>query len=293
MFPYAYIGGRLVPSEEAQVSIASPSMQYGLTCFGGMMAYYRNGRFRLLRLRDHYQRLIAGARTMGMDISLTYDEFRSVVRELLDANAPKGDVYIRPFLMTPDACIAPRPGSSFELAAFMMPMDGYYSENDGLHLQISSWRKFPDAALPTKAKAGGCYVNSYLATMQAQQDGYDDALLMDHAGFIVEASVANIAIVYRGRVILPPIGAAQLEGITMRTVIEMLSEEGLTVSHEPIDRSMIYGCDEMWLMGSAVRIARVASVDRRLLAEEGPVVARLKEKFSELIESNHPHVTEV
>src|SRR5207245_1367230 len=107
----------------------------------------------------------------------------------------------------------------------------------GLRLAVSSWRKFPDISLPTKAKAGGCYLNSFLATAEAMQAGYDEALLTDQEGTIVEASVANILLSYRKSIFTPPLGSSLLEGITLKTAIELLQEEGLSVHFEKIDRS--------------------------------------------------------
>lgn len=79
---------------------------------------------------------------------------------------------------------------------------------------VSSWQRISDASMPTKAKAGGCYVNSSFTTTDARRAGYDEALMMDHNQNIVEASVANLLIVYRGEVFTPPLGSDVLEGIT-------------------------------------------------------------------------------
>jgi len=165
---------------------------------------------------------------------------------------------------------------------------------------ISSWRKFPDVSIPTKAKAGGSYINSFLATGDALRCGYDEALLTDQEGYIAETSVANILLSHHQRVILPFVGAALLEGITMRTAVEFLQEEGIPVHFEQIDRSLIYSCQELLMMGTAVQIAFVDSVDGRSIgnsipsgkSEPGPLCQMLRKKFASVIAMEHPRAKE-
>jgi len=291
--PYVYFDRRLMPAGEASVSLACNSLQYGTTCFAGIKAYFRDGSYRVMRLRDHHERLMQASKILGMGYSIPYDAFHEIIRSLLEKNHTGGDIYIRPFIMAADEVIAPKPvGLNFQLAVYMISMDHYFDASKGMRLMVSSWRKFSDASLPTKAKAGGCYVNSFLATSEALRLGYDEALLMDKDGYIVEASVANIGMCYRNRVIMPPVGAAQLEGITMRTIIELLAEENIPVHHENIDRSMVYSCDEMWLMGTAAQVMPVVSVDDRPIGHGSMLVSLLREKFEKLIREIHPYITE-
>ena len=156
---------------------------------------------------------------------------------------------------------------------------------------VSSWRKISDTSMSTKAKAGGCYVNSALATSEAKRCGYDEALMMDEQGNIVEASVANLFVVYRGEVLMPEVGSSMLEGITRRTIIDFLQEERIPVRSGRIDRSMIYTCDELILTGTAAQVMYGHSVDGRLIGEgdiPGPVCQRLRQKFTDVMAKVHP-----
>ncbi len=154
---------------------------------------------------------------------------------------------------------------------------------------VSSWRKFSDASMPTKAKAGGCYVNSFLATSEALRCGYDEALVMDQAGNIVEASVANLLMSYRGRLMMPELGSALLEGITMRTAVEILSDEGIEVETGSFDRSMVYTCDELLLLGTAAQVAFAKSVDERVIGTgmPGKYCQLLRQGFQKILSGNH------
>jgi branched-chain amino acid aminotransferase len=129
-----------------------------------------------------------------------------------------------------------------------------------------------------------------MATTDARAAGYDEALMMDHNQNIVEASVANLFIVHRGEVFTSPVGSDVLEGITMRTVIELLETKGYKIRHEPISRSMIYTCDELFLTGTAAGVIFADSVDGRIIGngKEGPIARAVRQEFQSLIEMEHP-----
>jgi branched-chain amino acid aminotransferase len=288
--PYVYFQGGICPLEEATVSIAANSLQYGTTCFAGIRGYVAGETVKIFRLRDHHERLMNAAKILGFNYTITFDAFAAVIEEMVAKNNPRSDFYIRPFLFAGDEQLAPKPiGLNFDLAIYFVPLGHYFDPSKGMRLMISSWRKFPDSALPTKAKAGGCYVNSFLATSEALQNGYDEALMMDHEGYIVEASVANLLVRYRNRLIMPELGSALLEGITMRSVIDLLSDEGMVIEYGRIDRSMIYTCDELMLLGTAAQAAFAESVDKRSIGvgEPGKICQLVRKRLAEVIHGNH------
>lgn len=298
--PFAYFQEQITPLEQACISIASNSLQYGTTCFAGIRGYHINNCIRVFRLKDHHQRLMHAAKIMGMDFYIDYSKFKEIIGELIAKNAPKGDFYIRPFIFSQNNQLAPkRPGLTFELAIYFAPLGHYFNPNQGMRLMVSSWRKFSDLSMPTKAKAGGCYINSFLATSEAVRCGYDEALMTDQEGSIVEASVANILISYRHRILAPPLGSAQLEGITMRSVVELLEREGAPIHFEKIDRSMLYTCSELLLLGTAAQVSFAESVDGRPITsngairkEPGPLCQMMRKAFAAIIAKNHPLAAE-
>jgi branched-chain amino acid aminotransferase len=291
---FAYFEGKIIPMEEAKVSIACNSLQYGISCFAGIRGYVRGGKAYLLRLKDHHARLMCGAKILGMEFSIPYLQFQEAVQELIRVNKPEGDFYLRPFIYSPTEQLAPKLGGlKFTCSIYMVPLGNYFDPAKGMRLMISSWRKFPDSSLPTKAKAGGCYVHAFLASNEAAMSGYDEALVTDQEGYIVEASVANLLMVYRGRLIVPEIGSAQLEGITLRSAVQIIESEGYSISFERIDRSMIYSCDELLLLGTAAQVQFASSVDgRNIGANPGPVCERLRGHFKRVIEGSHPRSQE-
>ncbi|MCB1135465.1 MAG: aminotransferase class IV, partial [Chlamydiia bacterium] len=232
---------------------------------------------------------------LGFDFSMEFEDFRSVLFELARKNAPKTDIYIRPFIFSNDEFLPPRlPGLTFQLAIYMMGFDVYFPHDKGLRMMVSSWRKVPDNVISTKAKAGGAYLNSALATTDAIKAGYDEALVCDESGCIAEAAVANMIMMYRGVAMVPSLGSPLLEGITMRTALDFLREEGMEPHVERIDRSMVYTCDELMLTGTAAQVIFANSVDGRVIGDgtQGPVAKMLRQKFQDVLNKQHPRHAE-
>lgn len=290
VMPFAYFRKGIIQSKDAVIHISSHSLQYGTTCFGGIRGYFRDGKSSIFRLEDHYQRLKNAAKILGMNIQLSWSEFQEAVSGVICQNEPKCDFYLRPFLFSENQSLMPRFDTlDFDLAIYAFPLNNYFNADQGLRLMISSWRKISDTMMSTKAKAGGCYVNSALATTEAKRCGYDDALMMDEQGNIVEASVANLFLVYRGEVIMPEMGSSMLEGISRRTAIEFLQEEGIPIRAERIDRSMVYTCDELILTGTAAQMMYAQSVDDRRIGDGPGVICQLlRQKFQQVISGTHP-----
>ena len=129
---------------------------------------------------------------------------------------------------------------------------------------MSSWRRIEDNAIPARAKICGAYVNSALASDEARQCGFDEAILLNESGHVAEGATCNIFMVRKGTLITPPVTENVLEGITRDSVMELARRElGLQVVERPIDRSELYVCDELFFTGTAVGVAPVVRVDHR------------------------------
>ncbi len=291
MLPYCYFKSKIVPREEGKISIASHSLQYGTTCFSGIRGYLREKEIRLFRLKDHFDRLNDSAKILGMGFSLEWEDFEKIVLDLVKANAPSQDIYVRPFIYSSDEVLMPRyTGINFNWAIYMMEMGEYHDLSRGIRLMVSSWQKMSNLAFPTKAKAGGAYVNSAIATTEAKNLGFDDALMLNDQGQIVEATTSNLVLVYRNEIFMPPLGSSQLEGITRRTAAVFLEEEGYKIRYEPVDRAMAYVADEILLTGTAAQVVYAHSVDGRVISKDdkpGKIALMLRKKFADLIQGKH------
>ncbi|MEM4794255.1 MAG: aminotransferase class IV, partial [Pyrobaculum sp.] len=142
---------------------------------------------------------------------------------------------------------------------------------------IVSWRRVHNTMLPVMAKIGGIYVNSVLAMVEAKSRGFDEALLMDSSGYVVEGSGENIFIVRDGKLYTPPVHTSILEGITRDTIMKISSDIGMSVVEKPITREEVYTADEVFLVGTAAEVTPVVEVDNRPIGDgkPGPITTKL------------------
>ncbi|MEW5826029.1 MAG: branched-chain amino acid transaminase [Candidatus Bipolaricaulota bacterium] len=285
---FAWFGRRIVPIDEARISILSSSVNYGLAVFEGIRAYWLKDRAEALvfRLADHIERLRRNARILFMDLPLADEEVADAVLALLAEEAIRGDAYVRPLLYRADHELGPcaHIGSS-ELSMFATPLARYANVTDGVRVVVSSWRRTGDASIPPRGKIAGSYVNAALAKSEAILAGADDAILLGSDGTVSEATVSNLFAVRGGRLVTPPVSAGILEGITRDTVIVLARELGLEVVERAMGRSELYVADELFLVGTATEVAPVVEIDRRAVGngKPGPVACRLADALDEVV----------
>ena len=287
-FPYSYIRKKICETEEATVSIQCKAIQYGLGVFTGIRGNYnpKKKNLYLFRMEDHFQRLVEAAKITGMKFAYSYAEFKKIIIDLVKKNDIKEDIYIRPTLYAASTKLTPRfDNEDDDLAIYIISLKNYFDTKKGLNVCISSWRRFDDDTISTKAKVTGGYANSALAKTEAIQNGYDEALFLNRDGKVCEASGANIFAIKNGTIYTPPLSANNLNGITRRSLLEIFSKElNLQVREEEIDRSMLYTYDELFLTGTAAKIAWISHVDKRKTGkgEQGPITKKIQKLFNEI-----------
>jgi len=291
MLDFAFFEGKIRPSNEAKISLASHVIQYGTGVFGGMRGYFiEKGKAKLFRIEDHHQRLLDATKIFGMDFQIDFEDFKKTIFDLVKANKPEGGFYIRPIIYSDDEVLTPCFDKlTYKLGIYMISLGDYLDTSRGLRLMISTFKKFSDGSISTKAKASGAYLHASSARTEANRLGFDEALVMDNNFHIVEGSAANFLIVRRGEVFVPPLSSAMLEGITLRSVLEFLKDEGVTVRFENIDRSMVYTADEVLLTGSGAQIVFADSVDDRKIGDgsAGEICKLLRKNYDELLMMKH------
>lgn len=286
-FPFTYIRKKFCKSEEAVVPIQCKAIQYGLGCFSGIRGNYNKSKktVYLFRLQEHYNRLKDSTKILGFDFDITEKEFIKIITDLVKKNGAKEDIYLRPIVYAGSVDVVPGLDHPEEdLAIYMIPLGNYLSDK-GLDVCISSWRRFDDDMISSKAKATGGYINSALAKKEAKGNGYDEAIFLNRDGKVCEASGANIFGVKDGEIFTPHLSFNNLNGITRRSVIEIIEKEfGKKVKEESFDRSTLYMFDELFLTGTAARISWIASVDKKKIGDgkEGPITKKLKKLYDEI-----------
>jgi branched-chain amino acid aminotransferase len=153
---------------------------------------------------------------------------------------------------------------------------------NGITTKISSFSRHHVNVMMTKAKATGNYTNSTLAKMEAINDGYDEAILLDTQGFVAECSGENLFVVRNGKICTPP-KTAILEGITRDSVIQIAKDIGIEVIEEQISRDQLYIADEVFLCGTAAEVTPVRMVDKREIGKPGPITKKIQEIFQKAV----------
>jgi branched-chain amino acid aminotransferase len=207
--------------------------------------------------------------------------------ELCRTEAFKTDCYIRPLAFYADEIIGVRLHNLTPRLAISSVPFGLYVENDqNAHCTISSWRRVDDNSIPARGKIAGAYVNSALAKSDAQLSGFDEAIVLSEDGHVSEGSAENIFIVRNGVAITPPVSDNILEGITRRTIMQLLKDEmGVEVVERRLDRTELFLADEVFFSGTGVQLSAVTRIDHRQIGtgKMGPVVRQLREIFFNVV----------
>lgn len=284
LYPTSYFGNGLIPSEKAQLSVASSAVLYGLSVYTVFPLTITAAGPLAFRLRDHYERLARSARIIGIDTfepAWSYEKFAAAMRELVQANKPKEDAFVRVTVHI-DALV---PGTRSRglpslLSAFIYPAAPIIPPN-GARLKTSVWRRIPDFAIPSRAKVNGAYVNSVLAKQDALDSGYDDCIFLDTGGHVCELSAANIFLVRDGTLITPGPDHDILEGITRRSVLEFAKELGIPTLERTLDLTELYIADEVFASGTSANVTPILGIDARTVGNGamGPLTAQFQEQY--------------
>ncbi|AFM13491.1 branched-chain amino acid transaminase [Turneriella parva] len=280
----AWFDGKFVALKDANLNIRTHALQYGTAYFGGMRAYYNEGKknLYLLRLEDHHARLAQSGRILRMHWNMPFSEFRDITVKLLKDGGWRENCYLRPFIYKSELSLSPRLHNvEDKFALYAIPLNDYLDTTRGMRAAVSSWTRLSDNQIPARAKATGGYINSALAKSEALENGFDEAIFLDHRGFVSEGSAENIFLVRGGKLITPGTSSSILEGITRRTVIEIAADLGIETIERDISRTELYVADEVFFTGTGAQIAWIESIDRREIGEGkiGPITEKLRSTF--------------
>ena len=286
---HAFIDGKIVPYAEAKVGILTHGLNYGTAVFGGIRAYWNDdeGELFVFRPVDHFRRFLQSAGLLRMELPYTAESLASSTLALLRTEGYKTDCYIRPLAFYGDEIIGVRLHNLTPRVAITSLPFGLYVENDeNAHCTVSSWRRVDDNMIPARGKIAGAYVNSALAKTDAQLSGFDEAIVLSADGHVSEGSAENIFLVRNGVVITPSISENILEGITRRTIINLLKDEmGMEVVERPVDRTELFLADEVFFTGTGVQVIAVTRIDHRSVGtgNMGQVVRQLRELYFNIV----------
>ena len=289
--PFVFFENRIIRESESCISIRNIAFNYGLGCYEGIRAYWNaeKGQLYVYRMQEHYARLLQSCKILNINIPYTLKELCDITIRLLQINKYTTDIYIRPIAYKGSNEEYPHllyPEN--ELVIYSFPMGNIGKE--AMKVCISSWTRVMQNMIPPMAKATACYLNSALATTEAMQNGYDEAIFLTINGNVSEGPGENIFIISNGVLITPPITDDILDGITRDTIIMIAKNElGMNTIIRSIPRPELYSADEAFFTGTAIEVQPIIEIDKRKIGngEVGFITRRLKQLYSEIVKGNN------
>jgi branched-chain amino acid aminotransferase len=279
-----WMDGELVDWRDAKVHVLSHALHYGTGVFEGIRAYETARGPAVWHLDEHLKRLFRSAKLYHMDIPFSREAIADAIKEVIRANGLDA-CYIRPVAMRGYGEMGVNPlNAPVNVFVAVWPWGAYLGEDAlerGVRIKIASWRRNSQNSLPAAAKATGQYINSVLAKVESLKAGYDEAIMLNEAGFITDGSGENVFVVRDGVLTTPPTSAGCLDGITRASVITIARDLGYDVREENLVRSDLYNADEVFFTGTAAEITPIREVDDRAVGEghRGPVTKELQGAF--------------
>jgi branched-chain amino acid aminotransferase len=268
---WVYFNGEFRRYQDAKVGLMTHALHYGTGCFEGIRAYWNRKQEQLLLLHPgaHYDRLRNSGKIMRMTLPQSTEELVRITVELLRRNEYRDDVYVRPLLFKSAEIIGVRlHGVPESFAIYTAPFGNYVDVESGIRCMVSSWRRVSDQSLPARGKITGAYANSALAKSEAEEGGFDEAIVLTADGHVSEGSAENLFLYKDGVFVTPAVTDDILEGITRKLIVDMIRDElGKVVVERSIDRTELYTCDELFLCGTGAQISPVIEVDRRKVGD--------------------------
>ena len=278
-----FMNDRLVPEDEARVSVFDHGLLYGDGVFEGMRSYAG----RVFRMEAHLDRLWDSARSIALEIPMTKEAVAKAVNDTLAANKlPDG--YVR-LVVTRGAGtlgLDPNRTSHPQVIVIADTISLYPRElyERGLRIVTAATQRSHPAALSPRIKSLN-YLNNIMAKLEGQQAGCVEALMLNHKGEVAECTADNVFAVRRGIVLTPPPDAGILEGITRGAVMDLAKTAGIDCREATLTRHDLYTADEMVITGTAAEVVPVVEIDGRKIGDgiPGPITKRLAADF-------HAHV---
>jgi branched-chain amino acid aminotransferase len=278
-----WMDGELVDWADAKVHVLTHGLHYGSGVFEGVRAYETKSGPAVFRLQDHVRRLFRSAHLYQMEIPFTQEELCEGVRDTVRVNGLTS-CYIRPLAYRGYGEMGLNPlHAPVNVSIACWPWGAYLGDDieNGVRAKISSWKRNDHNILPPGAKATGQYINSGLAKVEAVSGGYDEAIMLNMAGYVTDGSGENVFIVKDGVLFTPPVSAGCLDGITRDSIITIAHDAGYQVLERNLSRFDLYTADEGFFTGTAAEVAPIREVDDRALGMNGrgPITKELQETF--------------
>jgi len=292
-----WMDGELVDWRDAKIHVLSHTLHYGCGAFEGVRAYKTAEGTAIFRLAEHTERLFNSAKILRMKIPFTPEQLNEAQKQVVRENKLES-CYLRPLIWIGSEKLGVSPkGNRIHAMVAAWSWGAYLGEEGmkrGIRVKTSSYTRHHVNITMTQAKTVSNYTNSILANMEALDDGYDEALLLDASGFVSEGAGENIFVVKGGVVYTPDLSAGALNGITRNTILHICKDLGLELVQKRITRDEVYIADEAFFTGTAAEVTPIRELDRVEIGNRGygcthgPVTEKIQAAFFDIVNGKNP-----
>lgn len=292
-----WMDGELVDWRDAKIHVLTHTLHYGCGAFEGVRAYDTVNGTAIFRLQEHTQRLLNSGKILRMKVPFSAEQINEAQCEVVKANGLKS-AYIRPLIWIGSEKLGVSPkGNQVHLMVAAWSWGAYLGEDGmkrGIRVKTSSYTRHHVNITMTQAKTVSNYTNSILANMEATEDGYDEALLLDASGFVSEGAGENLFVIKNGVVYTPDLSAGALNGITRNTIFAICQDLGLKLVEKRITRDEVYICDEAFFTGTAAEVTPIRELDRIEIGSgsRGPLTEKIQSAFFDIVNGRNPKYAE-
>lgn len=288
-----WMDGELVDWRDAKIHVLSHTLHYGCGAFEGVRAYKTDKGTAIFRLREHTERLFNSAKILRMKLPFTIEQVEEAQKLVVRENQ-LASCYLRPLTWIGSEKLGVSPkGNKIHLMVAAWAWGAYLGEEGlkrGIRVKTSSYTRHHVNITMTQAKAVSNYTNSILANMEATDDGYDEALLLDASGFVSEGAGENLFVIKNGVVYTPDLSAGALNGITRNTIFHICQDLGLKLVEKRITRDEVYIADEAFFTGTAAEVTPIRELDRIEIGigSRGPITEKIQAAFFDIVNGRNP-----
>ena len=283
---YVWFDGKFLLLENAKVPVTTHAIHYGTSIFEGIRAYWNSKNLYVFRLKEHIKRFRNSGNFYNISLNFSDKQIENAIINLCKKNKIRKSCYIRAFYFVGQYGINLHvtKKTPTHVVIFTFPFDDLFDKN-GITATISKWRKFSNLSTPVQAKMGGNYLNSILATQDAKQKGFDEAILLDQSGNVSEAPGENIFLIKNSQLITPTISSSALDGITRKSIIALAQDMGLKVKVRRVDKKELKLADEIFLSGTAAEITPIIKIDKKKIGngKVGKITKSLMTTYTNIV----------
>ena len=280
-----WFDGHLLDDDQLHLHALTHALHYGSSVFEGIRVYPTPRGPAIFRLREHVDRLVAGAQAYGMELPYDAAALSKAIVDTVRASGREA-AYVRPLVFFGGETVRLNPGRecAVHVLIAVLPFEGLFVGGVAkLSATISPFMKTPSRSLPSTVKAGGHYTNSIRALAEAHKRGFDETILRNDRGDVAEGSGENIFVVRDGVLITNDTDADILPGITRASVLALAREAGITTRVRPLTLEDLQLCEEAFFTGTAAEVVPISRVDERIFETEGPITARLRVAYHDVV----------